>query len=164
MRVYAELAGAAWGNLPTPAHGFPSPRRRDPLTVRRALASAGVAPEAVETAYLTGSGHPEHDACELDLVARTLGGGRARLTALTPLVGEHAGLGALRAAAAALAVAGSGVSALPDLSEPIRHDLRFVESRSEGAPETALVHGLARGGSHVALVLRTFGQDRKAAA
>ena len=64
-------------------------------------------------------------------------------------------------------MAGSGVSALPDLSEPIRHDLRFVvrpESRSEGAPETALVHGLARGGAHVALVLRTFGQDRKAAA
>jgi 3-oxoacyl-(acyl-carrier-protein) synthase len=126
-----------------------------------------VAPEAVETAYLTGSGHPEHDACELDLVARAVGGGRARLTALTPLVGEHAGLGALRAAAAALAVAGSRVSGLPDLSEPIRHDLRFVvgsESRSEGTPGTALVHGLARGGAHIALVLRTFGRDRKAAA
>jgi hypothetical protein len=83
------------------------------------------------------------------------------------LVGEHAGLGALRAAAAALAVSGSGVCVLPDLSEPIRHDLRFVvrsESRSGGAPETALVHGLARGGTHVALVLRTFGQARKAAA
>jgi 3-oxoacyl-[acyl-carrier-protein] synthase II len=164
VRVYAELAGAAWGNLLTPAHGFPSPRWRDPLTVRRALASAGVVPEAVETVYLTGSGHPEHDACELDLVARALGGGRARLTALTPLVGEHAGLGALRAAAAALAVAGSGVSALPDLAEPIRHDLRFVESPSEGTPGTALVHGLARGGTHVALVLRTLGQERKAAA
>ena len=166
-RVYGELAGAAWGNLPTPAHGFPSLRRRDPLTVRRALTSAGVAPETVETAYLTGSGHPEHDACELDLVARVLGGGRARLTALTPLVGEHAGLGALRAAAAALAVAGSGVSGLDDLSEPIRHDLRFVvrhESRPEGASAPALVHGLARGGTHVALVLRPFGQDRKAAA
>ena len=56
VRVYGELAGAAWGNLPAPAHGFPSPRRRDPLTVRRALAAAGVAPEAVETAYLTGIG------------------------------------------------------------------------------------------------------------
>jgi 3-oxoacyl-(acyl-carrier-protein) synthase len=166
-RVYGELAGAAWGNLPTPAHGFPSLRRRDPVTVRRALASAGVAPETLETTYLTGSGHPEHDACELDLVARVLGGGRARLTALTPLVGEHAGLGALRAAAAALAVAGSGVPGLDDLSEPIRHDLRFAvrhESRGEGAPAPALVHGLARGGTHVALVLRPFGEDWKAAA
>jgi 3-oxoacyl-[acyl-carrier-protein] synthase II len=167
-RVYGELAGAAWGNLPAPAHGFPSARRRDPLAVRRALAAAGVPPEEVETAYLTGSGRPEQDACELDLVDRALGRGRARLTALTPLVGEHAGLGALRAAAAALAVAGSGVAALPDLSEPIRHDLRFVArldgGRSEAAPETALVHGLARGGSHVALVLRAFGQGRKVAA
>jgi 3-oxoacyl-[acyl-carrier-protein] synthase II len=169
-QVYGELTGAAWGNLPAPAHGFPAPRRRDPRTVHRALAAAGVPCEAVGAAYLTGSGHPEQDACELDLVARALGvgAGRVRLTALTPLVGEHAGLGALRAAAAALAVAGSGVSALPDLSEPIRRDLRFVtrptESRSDGAPETALVHGLARGGTHVALVLQAFGQDRKAAA
>jgi 3-oxoacyl-(acyl-carrier-protein) synthase len=167
VHVYGELAGAAWGNLPTPAHGFPSPRRRDPQTVRRALASAGVTPEGVEAAYLTGSGHPEHDACELDLVARALGEGRARLTALTPLVGEHAGLGALRAAAAALAVAGAGVPALHDLSKPVRHDLRFVvhpESGPEGPPETALVHGLARGGTHVALVLRAPGRDLRAAA
>jgi 3-oxoacyl-[acyl-carrier-protein] synthase II len=169
-QVYGELTGAAWGNLPAPAHGFPAPRRRDPRTVHRALAAAGVPCEAVGAAYLTGSGHPEQDACELDLVARALGvgAGRVRLTALTPLVGEHAGLGALRAAAAALAVAGSGVSALPDLTEPIRRDLRFVtrptESRSDGAPETALVHGLARGGAHVALVLQAFGQGRKAAA
>jgi 3-oxoacyl-[acyl-carrier-protein] synthase II len=167
-RVYGELAGAAWGNLPAPAHGFPSARRRDPLTVRRALAAAGVPPEEVEAAYLTGSGDPEQDACELDLVARALGRGRARLTALTPLVGEHAGCGALRAAAAALAVAGAGVASLPDLAEPTRNDLRFVtrldEGRPEGPVETALVHGLARGGSHVALVLRAFGRGRKAAA
>jgi 3-oxoacyl-[acyl-carrier-protein] synthase II len=167
-RVYAELAGVAWGNLPSPAHGFPVPRRRDPRAVRHALAAAGVAPEAVEAAYLTGSGHPAHDACELDLVARALGSGQAQLTALTPLAGEHAGLGALRAAAAALAVAGSAVPALPDLSEPIRPDLRFVtrpaESRSGAAPRTALVHGLARGGTHVALVLRAAGPEWEAVA
>ena len=27
--VYGELAGTAWGNLPSPAHGFPPPRRRE---------------------------------------------------------------------------------------------------------------------------------------
>jgi hypothetical protein len=125
----------------------------------------------VGAAYLTGSGHPEQDACELDLVARTLGegAGRTRLTALTPLAGEHAGLGALRVAAATLAVAGSGMTALPDLSEPIRTDLRFVTHPAESAapddvPGTALVHGLARGGAHVALVLQAFeGRPRAAA-
>jgi 3-oxoacyl-(acyl-carrier-protein) synthase len=172
VRVYGELTGAAWGNLPSPAHGFPPPRRRDPWTIRRALAAAAVPPVAVGAAYLTGSGHPAHDACELDVVARALGTGteRVHLTALTPLVGQHAGLGALQAAAAALAVAGAGVHvpALPDLSEPIRPDLRFVTrpagSWSGGAPETALVHGLARGGAHVALVLQAFGRERRSAA
>jgi 3-oxoacyl-(acyl-carrier-protein) synthase len=136
--------------------------------IHRALEVAGVAADGVEAVYLTGSGHPRHDACELDLVARALPAGRARLTALTPLVGEHAGLGALRAAAAALAVAGSPVPTLPDLAEPIRGDLRFVtnpaKSRSDGAPRTALVHGLARGGGHVALVLRPWHERRGAAA
>jgi 3-oxoacyl-(acyl-carrier-protein) synthase len=167
-RVYAELAGAAWGNLPSPAHGFPAPRRRDPRAVRHALAAAGVPPDAVDAAYLTGSGHPAHDACELDLVARALPSGQTHLTALTPLAGGHAGLGALRVAAAALAVAGSAVPALADLAEPIRPDLRFVtrgaESGSGAAPRTVLVHGLARGGTHVALVLRQAGQGRAAAA
>jgi 3-oxoacyl-(acyl-carrier-protein) synthase len=127
-----------------------------------------VTPAAVETAYLTGSGHPAQDACELDLVARALTGGHARLTALTPLVGEHAGCGALRVAAAALAVAGAGVATLPDLAEPTRRDLHFATRPDQGRPErpveTALVHGLARGGSHVALVLRAVGENRKAAA
>jgi 3-oxoacyl-[acyl-carrier-protein] synthase II len=168
VRVYGEVAGTAWGNLPAPAHGFPPPRRRDPVVIRRALAVAGVAPDTVRTAYLTGSGHPEHDACELDLVSRALGPGRCRLTALTPLVGEHGGLGALRAAAASLAVAGFGVAALPDLTEPVRPDLRFVTrpagNGSDGARDVVLVHGVARGGSHVTLVLRPWDPTLPAAA
>jgi 3-oxoacyl-[acyl-carrier-protein] synthase II len=163
-RVYAELAGAASGNLVTPAHGYPAPTRRDPRTVRRALAAAGLTGDAIEIAYLTGSGRPAHDACELDLVARGLPPGRARLTALTPLAGEHAGLGSLRVAAAALGVAESAIPALPDLSSPIRSDLRFVTDRLGGrpaaAPSAVLVHGLARGGAHVALVLRASGATR----
>lgn len=166
-RVYAELAGTSSGNLPAPAHGFPPPRRRDPITVRRALAAAGVEAEAVDAAYLTGSGHPAHDACELDVVATVLGTSRARLTALTPLTGEHAGLGALRVAAAALAVSGTETSGLVDLREPIRPDLLFLPrpagSRTDGVPQTALVHGLARGGTHVALVLRDWDRESKAA-
>jgi 3-oxoacyl-[acyl-carrier-protein] synthase II len=165
-RIYAELAGSAWGNLRAPAHGFPAAARRDPGIVRSALDAARVTADAVDVAYLTGAGHPAHDACELDLVARALPGGGTRLTALTPLVGEHAGLGGLRAAAATLAVAGSDVVALPDLAEPIREDLRFAKAgtRAERPPKTVLVHGLARGGTHVALVLRAVDRLSKDAA
>jgi 3-oxoacyl-(acyl-carrier-protein) synthase len=162
-RPYAELTGAAWGNIPGPARGVPPPGRRDPLTIRRGLAAADVAADAIEAVFLTGSGRAKQDACELDLVARVFLPGRARVTALTPLAGEHAGLGALRAAAAALAVAGSAIPALPDLSEPVRSDLRFVTDSTEdqgGAPRAALVHGLARGGAHVALVFRASDQPR----
>jgi 3-oxoacyl-(acyl-carrier-protein) synthase len=159
-RVYAELAGVAWGNLPARARGFPPLGRCEPRTVHRALAGAGTSPEAIDAVYLTGVGHPAHDACELDLVARALPPRRARLTALTPLAGEHAGLGALRVAAAALAVGERcAAPALPDLSEPLRPDLRFVAGPAgprDVEPRVALVHGLARGGTHVALVLRAW--------
>ena len=163
-RVYGELAGAAWGNLPAPAHGFPARRRRDPATVRRALAAAGVHAQTVEVGYLTGSGHPAHDACELDLVTKALDGAAPHLTALTPLAGDHAGLGVLRVAAAALAVGGTPVPALTALVQPIRPDLRFVREPVTLRSGTALVHGLARGGAHVAFVLRAFDGRRLAAA
>jgi hypothetical protein len=117
--------------------------------------------------YLTGSGRPAQDACELDLVARAFGTGGARLTALTPLTGEHAGLGALRVAAAALEVSGARTFALSDVGEPIRPNLRFTTleaERADRAPRTGLVHGLAQGGSHVALVMRTWSQEATAAA
>jgi 3-oxoacyl-[acyl-carrier-protein] synthase II len=156
-RAYAEVAGVAWGNLPAPAHGFPPRRGRDAAVVRRALAAAGVGPGDVDVVCLTGGGHPEQDACELDLIEDALGGdARPCLTAVTPLCGEHGGAGALRVAVtAALALADGRLPPLPDLQEPIRA-LDFVTPvRVKGGPaRIVLVHGLARGGGHVALVLR----------
>jgi 3-oxoacyl-[acyl-carrier-protein] synthase II len=157
-RVYAELAGAATGNLPSAPHGFPPRGRRDPAVIRRALAAAGVDAGEVHVAYLTGSGDPRQDACELDLLAAAFdAAGFPRLTALTALAGEHAGLGGLRVAAAArVTLAGGQVPGMGDLAEPVRAGLPFVAGRARAvAPaRVALVHGLARGGGHAALVLR----------
>jgi 3-oxoacyl-(acyl-carrier-protein) synthase len=157
-RPYAVLAGAAWGNLPAPAHGVPAPRRRDPAVVRQALAAAAVAPEAVGAVYASGHGERELDACELDLLDAAFparGAGAPRLTALTPLAGEHAGLGGLRvAAAAATTLAGGRLPGLPDLATPVRDDFAFARGPAcEIATRAVLVHGLARGGGHAALVL-----------
>ncbi len=161
-RVYAELGGAAWGNLPSPAHGVPGRRRRDPAVVRRALAAARLAPSDVDAIYLTGTGDPAQDACELDLIGaisdfRHGGQGRSpRLTSLTPLVGDHAGLGALRVAGAAVVtLAGGRIPSLPDLRAPVRPGFEFAAGPAV-APLDAravLVHGFARGGGHATLVL-----------
>ena len=155
-RAYAEIAGAAWGNLPARAHGFPSRQGRDAAVIRRALAAAGVEAGDIDVACLTGSGDPEQDACELDLLEDALGAtARPRLTAVTPLCGEHGGTGALRVAVAALALADGRLPPLPDLREPIRA-LDFVTPArvKRQRARSGLVHGLARGGDHVALVLR----------
>ncbi|MGH7320993.1 MAG: beta-ketoacyl synthase N-terminal-like domain-containing protein, partial [Candidatus Rokuibacteriota bacterium] len=125
-RIYGELTGVAWGNLPAPAHGVPAPCRRDPAVIRRALQLAGVGPADVDAVYLSGTGEPEQDACELDLVARAFAAPATppRLTALTPLAGDHAGLGALRVAAAAAITLPTGwLPHLPELTHPVRGDL-----------------------------------------
>lgn len=158
-RIYAEVAGVAWGNLPARPGGVPLARGREPAVIRRAAAAAGLREPGVDLACLTGSAVPALDACELDLLAGALGPALADawLTALTSLAGEHAGLGAMRAGAAALALAGHAVPPLRGLERPIRAGLRFVGSgppEAPAPPRTALVHGLARGGTEVALLLR----------
>jgi 3-oxoacyl-[acyl-carrier-protein] synthase II len=157
-RIHGELRGAAWGSLPSPAHGFPPPGRRDPAIVRRALAMAALSPADVDAVYLSGTADPAQDACELDLVAQVFDaqrGARPWLTALTPLFGEHAGLGALRVAAAtSVTLARGRVPLLPDLAQPVRDGLAFARTAEpDGRPmRTVLVHGLAPGGGHVALL------------
>jgi 3-oxoacyl-(acyl-carrier-protein) synthase len=156
-RVYAQIAGFASGNLP--ALGFPAPRRRDPAVIRRALTAAAVRPEAVATVYLGGTGDPEQDDCELDLMAHVFDGNARHgplLTALTPYCGDHAGLGVLRVAAGAASTLGAGeVPGLPDLATPAREGFAFARGPRVPVldPRAVLVHAIARGGGHVALVL-----------
>jgi 3-oxoacyl-[acyl-carrier-protein] synthase II len=151
-RLFAVLEGWASGGFRAPAHGVPPPARRDPAVIRRALAEAGRRPGELGAAYLTGSGAPALDACELDLLAAARDPeALPPVTALTPFVGEHAGLGALRVAAAATVTVGAGrLPAIPDLRAPVRPDLNA--SRVERG-SAVLVHGLAPGGTETALVL-----------
>jgi 3-oxoacyl-[acyl-carrier-protein] synthase II len=161
-RIYAELRGAAWGTLPARARGFAAPRYRDPAVVRRALALAGVEPAEVDAAYLSGTGDPDQDACELDVIARAFPERCPRLTALTPAVGDHAGLGALRVAAAVAVTLRDGrLPGLPDLTNPVRGDLPFATAPVPSEPPRAvLVHGLARGGGHAALLFGPSDSER----
>ena len=125
--VLAELTAARAGNVPVAPHTAP-PARRDPRSpVRAALAAAGMTAAALASVWGSGNGDIDRDEWELRLLRADLAdrGDLLPPRALAGLVGEHGGLGGLRVGAAALAA-------------------------STGP---ALVHGLARGGCRVALLL-----------
>jgi 3-oxoacyl-[acyl-carrier-protein] synthase II len=90
--------------------------------------------------YASASGDADRDAWEARVLSAALGPAAAPIASLTPLLGQHAGVGALRVAAAAW-TARAGL--LPDTAggEPTR------------VSGPGLVHGLGRGGNHVALVI-----------
>ncbi len=134
-RILAELLGAAWGNIPAAPHTAPAARADQHSPVRRFLASRTAPTERLVRCYGAGNGDPGVDDWERALLERGLSdaGAPAGLNppvSLAPLFGQHGGLGALRAAAAALDAA--------------------------RLPGSVLVHGVARGGCRSALVLGPF--------
>jgi len=126
-RVIAEIVEAAWGNVPTAPHSA-HPARVDHDSPAARLVRSGAA-AGVGRCYGAGNGDPAIDDWEQALLARELHG-RADLLpprSLAPLFGQHGGLGALRVAAAAL--------------------------DAEREATTVLVHGVARGGCRVAILV-----------
>ena len=126
-RIIAEIAEVAWGNVPTAPHTA-RPGRVDHDSPAARLVRSCV-PERVARCYGSGNGDPGVDDWERALVGRDLGEGADLLPprSLAPLFGQHGGLGALRVAAAAL-------------------------DAERGLP-SVLVHGIARGGCRIAIVV-----------
>jgi 3-oxoacyl-(acyl-carrier-protein) synthase len=132
--VLGRIAGAAWRTLP--ARPWGTGRRAESRAIAEALARAGGATPG--WIYASASGDAARDAWESRVLAAALGA-VPPAASLAPLLGHHAGLGALRVAAG-LWTARAGL--LPDDDGG--------SSRRVSGP--GLVHGLARGGGHVALV------------
>ena len=125
--------------------------------IARALTQAGLAPDSVGWAYLSGTGDPLLDDWQLKLVRWAFGDHLPMLTSLTPLAGDHAGLGGLRAAAAAWTAGTRRLPGLPSLREPVREDCLFATAPGSPAGAGAgVVHAVARGGTEVALVVSPF--------
>jgi len=127
--ILAEVVDAAWGNVPAAPYAGRPPRPDDDSPVGRLLRHRG----AFKRCYGSGNGDPAVDDWERALLADDLGPGLPPLTALAEVFGQHAGLGALRAGAAAL-------------------------DASRGAGPV-LVHGIARGGCRTAIVIETVAMD-----
>src|SRR2546427_499238 len=125
-RVLGEIAGVAWRALR--ARPYRVGRGTDSRAIAAALDEAGAAPGDLGRVWISASGDGPRDRWEQALLEASLRPARPPQTALGSRVGRHSGLGALAVAASAL------------------------DSSSRGP---ALVHAIARGGSHVAMVVRS---------
>jgi len=139
--ILGEIAAATWRALPARPWGVGRQRRSQAVTA--ALDHAGIAAEDVGAVYGSASGDRARDAWEAAVLGAALGASTPPVARLARLLGRHAGLGVLRVAAAAW-TARSGL--LPAAGAPPTGLTRV-------ASPTGLVHGLARGGAHVALVV-----------
>ena len=133
--VLGRISGAAWRALATRPWGVG--RHIASRAIAEALGGAGR--PSPEWLYVSASGDARRDAWESRVLAHALDGRCVPATSLAGLVGHHAGLGALHVAAAAWT---ARTGALPRAGGG--------SARVGGA---GLVHGLGRGGGHVALMV-----------
>ena len=137
-RILGEIRGAAWRTLPARPHGVG--RSTVSAAIAAALGAAGVEPSELGWVYTSASGDQARDAWERALLDTAIGAGRVPTAAPRLVFGQHAGAGAL-AVAAAVWTARTGM--LP----PWGDDGPLTVSGP------GLVHAVARGGDHVALVI-----------
>ena len=143
-RALGEILGAASVALPARRHGIGRSARSS--AIARALAAAGVRARDVGWIYASIGADAARARWERDLLDAAFGASRPPTTSLAPLVGRHSGLGVLHAAAA-MWTARSGLL-------PMTGERPSAEVRLDQVPAgPGLVHGVARGGAHVALIV-----------
>jgi len=139
--ILGEIRAAVWRTLAARPWGVG--RARHSRAIGAALEAAGTRPADLGWVYASSSGDRSRDRWEARVLDAALGTVAVPpVSTLGRLVGRNAGLGVLRVAAAAW-TARSGL--LPAAGEPM--------SVARVRPGRGLVHGLARGGTHVALVV-----------
>lgn len=164
-RVYAELAGVGRS---ADAHHISNPEPTGvgaALAMRRALADAGLGPDAVRHVNTHATGTPMGDLAEARALREVLGPrlGGASVTATKSLTGHLLGAcGAVEAVVTALAVWHGIAPPTVNLSDPdpeVGEDLldavvRDVPGRLPEGPRAALSNSFAFGGQNVSLLLR----------
>lgn len=146
-RILGEILGVATGALP--AHPVGVGRSTRSRVVQLALERAGARVQDVAWVYASLGGDAARDAWERSVLDAALAPHRPPLAALGTLWGQHAGLGALRVAAAAW-TARSGLLPVTSVEEP-KVGPRVSITRVSSS--LGLVHGVARGGAHTAIVV-----------
>jgi 3-oxoacyl-(acyl-carrier-protein) synthase len=140
-----EILSAASAALPARPHKVG--RSSNSRVIAAALDHARLAPADIGWIYASASGDIARDAWERSLLERALAPHGPPVTSFGALIGHHSGLGALRVAAAAW-TARTGLLPVADLSASPKG---ARVGRVRAGP--GLVHGVARGGAQVALVV-----------
>jgi len=146
-RILGEILAVATGALPARSVGVGRSNRS--RVVQLALERTGGRVQDVGWVYASLGGDAARDAWERSVLEAALAPHRPPLAALGMLWGQHAGLGALRIAAAAW-TARSGLLPVTSLDEPGVRPRVNITRVSAGL---GLVHGVARGGAHAAIVV-----------
>jgi 3-oxoacyl-[acyl-carrier-protein] synthase II len=147
----AALVGWGSASAPAPPHHYPADPAALAAACAQALARAGIAAAEVELVVSAANGVPALAALEVAAMDTVFGGHRPAAVGIADRLGEGAAGGSLRAVIAALTVAGD---VLPAWGCPL-HLAAAGYRALAGSPRTALVGGLAGGGSAVALVFTT---------
>ena len=137
--VLGEIRAAAWRALPARPWGVGRTRRSP--AIEAVLEAAGARAADLGWVYASGSRDDARDRWEEQVLDAALGSA-APVSTLGRLLGRQAGLGVLRVAAGAW-TARSGLLPATDGATRVERV----------RPGRGLVHGLARGGTHVALVV-----------
>jgi 3-oxoacyl-[acyl-carrier-protein] synthase II len=147
-RVLGEILAIATGALPARPLGVGRTNRS--RAVAAALERAGCLPEHVAWVYASLGGDLARDHWERSVLGAALAPHRPPVAALGMVWGQHAGLGALRVAAAAW-TARSGLLPATVGSEEEAPGAGVAMTRVPPGP--GLVHGVARGGGHAVIVV-----------
>jgi len=142
-RLLGEIRAAAWRSGPR-ANAIPE-----------ALESAGLAPRDIGWIYGGGPGEPGEDRAELAAVRAAFRESLPALTSLSPVAGEHAGLGVLGVAAAAWTARAGRLPGVASLREPTEgaRDLAAGPGVHRVPAGAGLVHRGCRRGDSVALIV-----------
>jgi act minimal PKS chain-length factor (CLF/KS beta) len=153
-QVYGEIAGYAATFDPPPGSDRPPALRR---AAERALADAGITPDAVDVVFADAAGVPELDRAEAEAIAAVFGRHGVPVAAPKTLTGRLlAGGGPLDVVAALLSIRDGVIpptTATTEVPERYGIDLVRGEARS-AAVGTALVLARGRWGFNSAVVVR----------
>jgi 3-oxoacyl-[acyl-carrier-protein] synthase II len=141
-------------------HAMTAPRpdgRWAEQAVIRALADAGLEPDAVDIISSHGTGTPLNDAVEADLIERCFGDSRPLVVALKSWIGHlAAACGAVELALCLYALASGQWPAIRNLGQACNPNLNYARTRSQHDGNVVLLQNFGFGGQNSALVVKRW--------